>query len=360
MSQGDHVPPVVEASGQETRYVWTRGRKIIAGLLILMLLAMIAAQFTRIWASRGQTPAAPPPRPALPEGGLNMANLVLDPDDIKSGGPPVDGIPSLTDPDTVPVADAEFLRPAGRVIGVNVGGEWRAYPLAVLNWHEAINDRLGGVPIGVFYCPLCDSVSVVDRRMDGKTLEFGISGRLCNSNVLLYDRTDYALWSQIKLTAVSGPYAGQPLKHLADWELAPFGDFRKRHPDATVVTFQTGHQRSYKSNPYKQYFISDGLMFPVEGNDDRLAKKAPVIGVRFADVARAYPIDLLKKVVAEAPDRSGIVSDTIAGKTIRLGVDEETGTIRVIDAPDQAQVVHTFWFAWAAFHPETELFVPAR
>lgn len=341
-------------STADSTYVWTRRRKITGASLILLVVALFTVPFVHFM--RTETRAEGLRLPPSAGFGFNMDNLVIASESIESGGVRKDGIPSLTDPPTVPVAEAGFLDPKTRVIGVVAGGQWRAYPIAVLNWHEAINDTLGGVPVGVIYCPLCDSASVVDRRIDGKTLWFGISGLLANSNVLLYDRTDQALWSQVGLTAVSGPYAGKSLKHLDQWELATFADFAKRHPEATVVTFETGHKRDYQRNPYQSYFASDQLMFPIKVSDDRVAPKAPVVGVRFADVARAYPIDRLRKAAADAPQPAGVVTDSIAGKTIKLSVDAQTGSVRIVDLPEGAQVVYTFWFAWAAFHPETQLF----
>jgi hypothetical protein len=285
---------------------------------------------------------------------FNTRNLQVDREHILSGGPPKDGIPSLTvgDPDNppklAPVKDADFLDPGDRVVGVTIGEESRAYPIGVLNWHECVNDTLGGHPIAVVYCPLCDSVSVVDRRIDGKTLTFGISGLLTNSNVLLYDRQTDSLWSQVKLEAISGPYAGQSLGHLGKWRITTFDAWKKQHPRSTVLTFETGHRRRYARNPYGGYFDNPRLMFPVTREDDRLDRKARVIGVRLGDEAIAYPV----QTIADAEE--GRVAHKLNGEEIVLEADEDAD-VHVKRVPDEAEVVQTFWFTWAAFHPRTKI-----
>jgi len=325
--------------------VTPRTRQTIKLVLALLLFAAAGWQFYGYFSgtspsSTSEARASSPPR-ELP-GGFDLSDLRIDRELIRSGGPPKDGIPSLTEPPTTPVEQADFLDPDDRVVVVSVDGQTRGYPLAVLNWHEAVNDTLGGRPIAVVYCPLCDSASVVDRRIDGQTLEFGISGLLAHSNVLLYDRTDEALWSQVKMEAISGPHAGESLDHLP-FELTTFQDLKQQHPQADVVTFDTGHQRNYERNPYQDYFRSDRLYFPVE-HDRTLPTKARVIGVELDGVAKAYPLR------AFGDDRR--IEDTISGQEVVLTIDEHGG-VAVEQMPEGAKIVHTFWFAWSAFHPET-------
>ena len=289
--------------------------------------------------------AAPASGPAA-LANFNTDRLQIPAERIHDGGPPKDGIPALTDPDTVPIADAHFLEPGDRVIGVEIGGETRAYPMKVLNWHEVVNDELGGVPIVVVYCPLCDSASVAERRIGGETLAFGVSGLLANSNVLFYDRTHDALWSQVGLRAVSGPHAGRSLDHRP-WSVTSLEAWREAHPQSTVVSTDTGHPRNYQRNPYERYFRTDRLMFPVAHRDDRLDPKARVVGVRVGDIAKAYPLSAIRAA------EGGKLADTLAGE--RLVLSSVDGGARVTAAPEKARIVHTFWFAWAAFHPETAL-----
>ncbi len=284
------------------------------------------------------------------EPAFNMDNLQVPLERVLSGGVRKDGIPALTDPKTAGVGEADFMLDEDRVVGVTINGESRAYPIKVLNYHECYNDELGGVPIAVIFCPLCDSVSVVDRRLGDKTYEFGISGLLYNSNVLFYDRTDDALWSQVGLMAVSGPNAGKSLIHLDDWEITTFGRWREARPGSTVATLDTGHYSPsrYEGVAYEQYFQTDRLMFPVEPRDDRFANKTPVVGVLVDGVAKAYPVE----AIGRSP--GGRVEDTIEGK--RVVLESVDGGVRFVEVPEGAQALHTFWFAWYAFHPGTGVY----
>ncbi len=313
----------------------TKGTTVTAAVAILIMAMSVFGQSGRKQTRRGDALAQ-----------FNTKDLTIPRDQIRSGGPPKDGIPSLTDPKTATVEDAKYAD-GDRMVVVTVGDATRAYPIKVLNWHEAINDKLGEVPIAVIYCPLCDSVSVVDRRMGDATLEFGISGLLYNSNVLLYDRKHNALWSQVGLEAVSGPHAGESLKHLP-WSITTFERLKKTHPKASVVTTETGHRRDYARNPYARYFATDRLMFPVAQHDHRLKHKDPVVGVQVGDHTKAYPVDRIVKA-------GGKVIDRLGDHKITLKADD-AGNVAVIEAPAEARTVHTFWFAWVAFHPKTELY----
>lgn len=328
-----------------------KNRKLLSplafGLLVMLIVGLAVA-----WAAERDTRDRKRSSQPAHLRHFNLDDLTVDPEQIRSGGPPKDGIPALTNPKTKAAARAEFLRPGDRVVGVSADGHSRAYPIRVLNWHEVINDKLGDVPIAVVYCPLCDSVSVLDRRMTkDKTVEFGISGVLLNSNVLLYDRTDHALWSQAGLEAISGPHVGTSPKHLP-WEILSFREWRKSHLEGTVVTLDTGHRRNYAVNPYADYFSTNRLMFPVARQDDRLPAKTRVVGVRSGDTARAYPI----KALAKTADHR--IRDQLDGKTIVIATDRAGQAVRIVERPEDAQVLHTFWFAWAAFHPDSDVYNP--
>jgi len=285
---------------------------------------------------------------------FNTEGLTVERRLIRSGGPGKDGIPSLTvgehdePPRVVGVGEAGFLEASARVVGVTVNGASRAYPMGVLNWHECVNDTLGGVPIAVIYCPLCDSATVVDRRVGERVLEFGVSGLLLNSNVLLYDRQTEGLWSQAKLEAISGPMAGRSLTHLDGWRITTFGEWRKRFGGSTVLGFETGHRRDYGRNPYGGYFTNERLMFPVEREDDRLPRKARVVGVRVGGRAIAYP---LERIAAEG---GRLVETFDEGKLVLEASGDDEAVVS--EAPEGAETIHTFWFAWAAFHPKTEVY----
>lgn len=142
---------------------------------------------------------------------FDLRNAIIPKNEIRSGGPPKDGIPALTNPAVIRAQDAAYLNAADRVAGVAIGEEARAYPLKILNYHEVVNDKLGGVPIAVTYCPLCDSVVVFDRRTEAGVREFGVSGLLYNSNVLMYDRSGRpeSLWSKSRPKVYPGREPGR-------------------------------------------------------------------------------------------------------------------------------------------------------
>jgi hypothetical protein len=245
---------------------------------------------------------------------------------------------------------ADYLGQDDRVIGVARGQEARAYPLKILDYHEIVNDRVNDEPVAVTYCPLCDSAAVFDRRTPLGEREFGVSGLLYNSNVLMYDRSGQAesLWSQIKAEGVSGPGAQSKLKALPV-ELTTWGDWRLRNPHAVVLSPQTGHSRDYRRDPYVGYFQRPGLMFPAQPTSDRLPTKERVLGVWTGTAARAYPISAFGR----DPVR---VVDKVGGKQVVIEFIPVAQSIRVADADEGVEWMYSLWFAWYAFHPNTEIY----
>lgn len=345
-------------SCNDERYKWTPIRILIAGVIIAIAAGSLTAYARKTFTEDVQSSTSKPvvtttkPSARIASGrGFNFDNLQVPRDEILHGGPPKDGIPALTEPINVTVSEADFINSDQRVVGVIVNDQARAYPIGILNWHEAINDVLGDTPILIVYCPLCDSVSVTDRRLNNKTHEFGISGLLRNSNVLLFDRADDSLWSQLGFQAISGPNAGKSLTHLDNWELTTFKDWTERYPDSTVVSFNTGlEDQDYNINPYGDYSQTDYLMFPVDVSDDRLNLKDRIIAIKFGNTTKAYPLTEIQRSV------NGIVSDTIEGEVIILESSDQTNSVRIVQAPYDALVAHTFWFAWAAYEPNTEIY----
>lgn len=286
---------------------------------------------------------------------LNLSNLQIRRNEIHSGGPGKDGIPSLTNPKFVPAAQAAFMKPDDRVAGVVIDGAAKAYPLKILDFHEAVNYRIGDVSFAVTYCPLCDSAAVFDRRLKDRTVELGISGLLYNSNVLLYDRkhpSGEVLISQLARQEISGATAGTELT-LLPLELTTWRDWAERYPQTLVLSPQTGHQRDYSGRVYAEYFRSPRLMFPVSRQDNRLPAKMRVLGVTAGDASRAYPITAFDG--ADAPVG---VRDELGGKHITLRFDPEHGSLRVVEADEDVEWLYSFWFAWAAFHPDTDVYQP--
>jgi hypothetical protein len=281
---------------------------------------------------------------------FELSAATIPRNEIFAGGPPKDGIPALTNPKLIAAKEARYLNRDDRVIGFVRGQESRAYPLAILNHHEIVNDSVGEVPIAVTYCPLCDSAAVFDRRTPLGQRDFGVSGLLYNSNVLMYDRGGQpeSLWSQIKTTGISGPGANQALKALPV-ELTTWGDWRARHPETKVLSPQTGHERDYRRNPYAGYFDQPGLMFSARPTSDRLPTKARVLGVWTDAAARAYPLSAFG-------NEQKRIEDKIGGKKIALQYNPEARSLRVLQADEGVEWMYSLWFSWYAMRPETEIF----
>src|SRR5262249_1053708 len=211
-------------------------------------------------------------------------------EDIISGGPPPDGIPAIDRPAFVKPADAvAWLVPKEPVLALEIKGDARAYPLQILMWHEIVNDVVGGVPVTVTFCPLCNSGIVFERVVNGTTLDFGTSGKLYKSDLVMYDRQSHSLWAQMEGRAIVGTYAGTRLK-LIPANTISFEDWRATHPAGKVLSRGTGHGRSYGVNPYQSYDQPQLGPFLFRGElDPRRPSKERVDGLTPGEVARSYP-----------------------------------------------------------------------
>jgi len=326
----------------------------------------------------------------------------VDPADVRSGGPPPDGIPAVDAPRFQRASQVSWLRANEPVLAASVNGEDRAYPVEILVWHEIVNDTIGGIPVAVTYCPLCNTAIAYDRRAAGRVLDFGTSGKLYNSDLVAYDRQTQSLWVQFLGEAVAGVLTGTRLRAYpvatVSWEA-----WRRDHAQAWVLSRDTGYQRDYGHNPYPGYddIHSSPFLFSGKANP-RLAAMTRVVGVQSDGDAVAVVLDHLRRqrVVEarvgnadvvfwnEAGTASALDADTVAGgrDVGTTGVfvpvadgrrlhfepapggfrDRETGSVwdvlghaasgplagRVL-----APVVHvdTFWFAWAAFVPQARV-----
>src|SRR5713226_8035383 len=174
-------------------------------------------------------------------------------DEIISGGPRPDGIPAIDRPAFIAAEQATWLTPKEPVLALEIGRDARAYPLQILMWHEIVNDTVGGRPVVVTYCPLCNSGLVYERVVDGTTLDFGTSGKLYKSDLVMYDRQSHSLWAQMEGRGLVGQRAGTRLVPVPANTLA-FDDWRAAHdPGGKVLSRETGHQRRYGTNPYEGY-----------------------------------------------------------------------------------------------------------
>ncbi|TVR54649.1 MAG: DUF3179 domain-containing protein [Spirochaetaceae bacterium] len=342
-----------------------------------------------------------PPRGAH-QFSTDFSRALIDYSDVVAGGPPKDGIPSIDFPvfETVTVAD-EWLADAEPVIVVRRDGETAVYPLQILTWHEIVNDEIAGHPVSVTYCPLCNTGVAFDRRFDDLVLDFGVSGLLVFSNMIMYDRQTETWWVQATGRGVAGKFAGQQLAFVPS-TLVSWSDARETHPDARVLSRETGHRRDYGSNPYVGY---DGAYEPF------LYRGAPVVDtetespmtrvltVYHGGDAAAYPFPILaeRRVIETLLDGKNIVVlweegtssalDTarlaegrdvgtanafypdLNGRTLTFEVvdgeirDKETGSRwnaagSAVEGPltgeqlEPALAIHHFLFSWRAFHPE--------
>jgi hypothetical protein len=273
--------------------------------------------------------------------------------EIMSGGPPKDGIPSIDDPRFVPVSEVTDLTDTEPVIGVTVNGEARAYPLGILTRHEIVNDTIGGVPVTVTYCPLCNSSIVFDRRVDGQVLDFGTTGKLRNSDLVMYDRQTESWWQQFSGQAIVGKMTGKTLKMLPSRQES-FARFRARAPNGKVLVSNQPFRR-YGINPYVRY---DSAPFPFLFRGDLPEGIAPMVRV-VAVGGEAWSLPLLRKKGTIV--RGDLVLSWEAGqnsaldtRVIRRGRDVGNVVVQRRDGNGFEDVVHdvTFAFVFHAFHPE--------
>ncbi|MCB1222035.1 MAG: DUF3179 domain-containing protein [Planctomycetales bacterium] len=250
----------------------------------------------------------------------------------------------------------KFIVSGDRVVGVSLNGEERAYQINILNYHEIVNDELGGVPIAIVYSPLCDAATVFRRDVSGNTLEFGSSGLLINSNIVMYDRQDSpsqsSLWSQLQLRSVAGPKAGTDLQ-LVPSALTHWGDWVAAHPQTTLMARETGEPRDYNTNPYLRYFEMGELRFPVEPLPPAggMALMDRVIAIRSGDGWNVYSFDNVKEKAGEsgAFGWQGMQFSYIPYSNTL----DPPGVVVTDDAGNYLDSISTFWFAWYAMHPDS-------
>lgn len=354
----------------------------------------------------------PDPNPDPPAGAARQFSTdfslhTVDYDEILSGGPPKDGIPAIDDPKYVSVDEAdEWLEPQEPVILFEHDSEARAYPLQILTWHEIVNDELGGRPVTVTFCPLCNTAIAFDRTVDGMVLDFGTTGRLRFSNLIMYDRQTETWWQQATGEAIAGELTGTQLEFLPAPIIA-WEEFRNSYGSGSVLSRETGFARSYGQNPYPGYdnvnrspFLYDGPRTP-----DQLPPMARVLAVELNGDVVAFPYETLMEVrtanatvggeeivvlwqpgTASALDNSALAqgrdvgsaiaySRNVEGRTLTFEhdgtsfVDQETGSewdllghavAGELSGASLEPVVGVdhFWFSWAAFKPETRVYQP--
>ncbi len=277
-------------------------------------------------------------------------------DDILSGGPPKDGIPSIDAPVFAPVAEAG-LPEQEPVIGLTIGDDARAYPLRILIWHEIVNDVVGGVPVAVTFCPLCNTGLVFDRRLDGQVLEFGTTGKLRNSDLVMYDRTTESWWQQFLGEAIVGELTGKRLDMIPA-RLESFGTFKQRAPGGKVQV-PGAAIRAYGQNPYVNYNSLAQPFLYIGRLPNEIAPLARVVRVG----EQAWSLDLVR--------RQGEIVDADLRLTWQPGQASALDTATIADGADVGNVLVErrtsdgwqdtvysvdFAFAFRAFYPDGVLY----
>ncbi|MCU0904287.1 MAG: DUF3179 domain-containing protein [Tabrizicola sp.] len=277
----------------------------------------------------------------------------VDLTEILSGGPPKDGIPAVDDPTFLPAREDTLIDDREPVLTLELGDDVRAYPIRYLMWHEIANDTVGGVPVAVTFCPLCNTAMVFDRRVADQVLDFGVSGKLRASDMVMYDRQTESWWQQALGQGIVGEMTGMQLTQLPA-VMESWAQFRARHPDGLVMA-QPAFPRQYGVNPYAGYDSLDRpFLYDGEDPPHGISPLARVVRVG----TRAWPLERLRK--AGLVKEAGVILTWEEGQASALdsgdiAQGQEVGTVRVTDAQGRA-VVHDmpFAFAFHAFHPTGE------
>ncbi len=272
---------------------------------------------------------------------LSLHSIPLD--QILSGGPGKDGIPALTNPDFVSIEEARLPKDSLGIF-VNISGDERYYPFSIMVWHEIVNDAVGGSPIAVTFCPLCGSAIVFDREVDGKILDFGVSGFLYESNLLMVDRETESLWSQVRGEAVVGFHTGTALKRI-EMQRIPFSELKEKHPDSKVLSTNTGYQKDYTQNPYGDYDGTETLYFPVSIQNKQFFSKEIMLIVPIEKTWVAFPWEVLRE--REKAEME------VNGKTLTVNLE---GSEASIDYEGQSLLGYfEMWFSFATHHASDAL-----
>jgi hypothetical protein len=280
-------------------------------------------------------------------------------DQFQSGGPGKDGIPAIDEPRFLPVPNVDVIEPKEPVIELVVRGRARAYPIQILIWHEIVNDEIAGIPVAVTFCPLCNTSLVFDRRVAGRTLDFGTTGNLRHSDLVMYDRQTESWWQQFGGAGLVGRYAGMRLEVIPS-RIVAWQQFRREHPGGLVLSRETGHSRPYGQNPYEGYDeLQSGPIFPTpHADDDRLSPKERVVFIERGGDAVAVPFSTLAERRVVRVEVSGHrlavrwrpgVASALDSPLISLGRD--VGTVEVRENGRLVEFDQPFWFTVAAFRP---------
>ena len=331
--------------------------------------------------------------PGSPPLSGNSDTWLIPVDRVLDGGPGKDGIPAISNPKFSKAFTTSYLSNKDLVVGVTINGSQKAYPHVILDWHEIVNDQIDDIPIAITYCPLTGTAITWNRDINGTITEFGVSGLLYNSNLIPYDRQTDSNWSQMRMDCVNGPLIGEQVSTFQVVETT-WKNWKQMFPNSEVMTLETGFNRNYGRYPYVtsngDYRVEDYLIFPVGNVDDRLSEKERVHGILENEEVRVYRFSEF-----DPPD---IITDIIGGKNIavvgsskdnfmvsfeiedqELTIEQSGETIfkdqkgnlynifgEVIEGPDSgSSLIPTrsfigYWFSWAAFYPEVEIYTETQ
>lgn len=267
---------------------------------------------------------------------------------LLNGGPPKDGIPSIDAPE-FDTAQTTPFQPDDTVIGVTVNGEAKAYPFNILNWHEIVNDTLGGVNLTVSYCPLCDTIVAFERGSS----TFGVSGKLYQSCLVMYDRADDTLYAQPWGLGIVGPQVNQSLTRMPAVKTT-LGQWLAQHPDSQILSTRTGHSRDYQGYPYGTYYTDDRIIFPVCNQEQRQRHPKAIVSYVWESDSQTPRDQFSGSSLAfahEALRQAGRQEVTFAGRTIQARWDEAMSTV-VVEEMDGSVIPSTtaFAFVYPAFY----------
>lgn len=274
-------------------------------------------------------------------------------EEIISGGPEDDAITPILSPQFISIAEAEeTLLDTDQGLSYEYKGITKFYPLEILTWHQVVNDTIDDRHILITFSPLSNSGVIFNSQITDETLTFGTSGKIWNSNLIMYDKSSKSLWSQVLGEAIMGSQAGTYLDVLPSVRMA-FGSWKQSHPEGIVLAREAGLGSNYDTNPFESYYTNDTIFFQVTNNDTCLQKKDFIIGIKSNGSTKAY----LRSIIKER----GEIIDTFEGQTFVLTYNKDADTVTVYRKTDdntltQIGAAEIFWFVWAAAYPNTELY----
>jgi hypothetical protein len=319
-------------------------RRAWRAIVLLLPLTWLSAAAPA--AAPEQAAAPPAANAAAPElGGFRLDGLRVPAEHVLAGGPKRDDIQSVDAPRFASLEEATWVLADNPVLGVSLGGEAHVYPVHLMERHQIVNDTLGGKPIAVTYDPLSGVPRGFERSVDGKVLDFGVAGLIYNATFLMYDRATQSLWSQFRGDAIAGPLAGRKLRP-AQVRQETLASWLERHPDSKVLA-PPSERIDYRYSPFTSYWLTNRIPSRVDAEDRRFHAKEVVLGVEKDGKRRAY----LGSLVTQS---GGTVDDEFQGRRVHLQYSSRDATFRW-EVPDDVEVTEGYWFAWKAFHPDTEV-----